>query len=181
MYAQYRYRRNITEVSFPHLEDLKIRTICDTSSCFSEYGRKLLCANQHLQSLTVMFNRSVRIEFNQLTNMISKNPSILKLSAYCYREFKVHVNRAELMKFASELVMIELYFGSFYLWAADVITFLGQMNSLKKFTFRLENRSKPDHLINQLGNEWQHKVITVKLNSIKTIKNFSFVFIKKCH
>lgn len=144
------------DVTFPHLEHFSIRADADFPI---EYIANFLRVNQQLQSFDIQ--TSQHIPLPKLLDVISENPLITKLCVSPYIVNPVNVEKAKLMEFAAKRqMMVELHFGTFELVADDVIVFLGQMNSLKKFSCFLKNRSECDRLINQLDNEWQHNVDT---------------------
>lgn len=142
---------NSVAVHFPHLEHLNL---CMYSKVFIENAVNLLQANPHLQSFKICSNFQSKID--DLLNMISGNTSISKLKAIDFNTY--HVNTFDLNRFANEhptIVELEL---NYSFTANTVIMFIGQLNSLKKFIFGIQERSEYDHLINQLDKKWQHRI-----------------------
>lgn len=154
------------EVSFPNLEHLEFRV---KPILTIKNATKLLYANQQLKILNIISCKELTL--TDLLNMINGNTSISKLTVELCCCSAVNTTMTELNRFASEHpVMIELDLGSYLLSVDDIIVFLGQLNSLKKFKCEVESRSEYDRLQNRIANEWQHELLTygnifeVKLN-----------------
>lgn len=81
-----------------------------------------------------------------------------------------NVNKAELLKFPSEHSnVIELTFPCYQFAPNDIIDFLDQLKSLKKFHFEANDQFNYDRLLKQLDTDWQHD-IEMCLNSIRLFR-----------
>lgn len=123
-------------------------------------------ANQQLQSFE--FKSSACMALNELSNMIIENRSISKLVVNSASDRSISVKTAELMRFASEHPnLIELEFMQYQLSANDVIVFLRQLNSLRKFAFFVRDRF---NMATQCFNWFQQNVqIEDRIESLKML------------
>lgn len=146
-------------VSVPHLNYLAVKVRSVHGHFKNEFTTKntlnFLHANRYLQSLDIF--SSDRIAFNELLNMLSENPFLLKLKIL-FEEFTV-VNAVELERFAKEHPLLEeLYLSTCKLTTDDAIKLISQLNSLTRFEFQLIFRHERHRFLNQLDKKWQPSV-----------------------
>lgn len=149
------------DVFFPHLVEINV----DLSGMFTNQSAdNLFRANPQLQKLHIAHNS---LTLTELLDLISGNPSVYKMEIIAnYTD----VHMIELDRFVAEHPMIvELKFGSYRFTADDAINFIRQLDSLKhfEFSFKDEDESEFDRLLNRLSNEWQHDKSYYSDRSIK--------------
>lgn len=159
---------NFTAVPFPQLKDLAIN---EYKNLTINGLTKLLHANRQLEAFQLqVFNTNGRMTLTQLSNMIAENPDITKF--WVSSRHQVIVNTNELWRFANERpAMASLDLSRFIIEVDDAILYVRQMQSLKMFVFKLKENNEYDRLVNQLSNEWKHRIIFVEDNPNYSLNN----------
>lgn len=139
----------VSAVSFLHPKDLVISNFFQ-----NDIAANLLHANPQLHSLELIPNTIIAL--NDLLDMLSASPSIVMLQVRSKIE---DVSEVTWNRFVAEHpLMQELVLLKTQFTADRAIMLVRQLNSLKRFEFRVKNRSECDRLVGLLYNEWQHNV-----------------------
>lgn len=141
----------------PHLEHLSI-----SLSRSENRIERLLQANHQLQSLEITILNSYEsvVKVNKLLNMINGMVSLSKFATKMEYSKICCVDANELQRLAQEHPkLVEVHFERYLVFANDVVTFIGQLNALKKFRFQVKDRSQYELLMRKMGNNsgWQIK------------------------
>lgn len=156
------------DTSFHHLHDLRIDLIRNrhiTDECVNRLFHKC----RQLKSLTIGLWDSEGMTLNKLLNFIKYNPMICKL-AVSMRSQRA-VTPTEMRQLVSEHPsLVELDLKRFEFAAMDAVWLIEQLESLKKFCFKMDNQLEYDRFVAQLDSKWQPsscfewfgRVITVK-------------------
>lgn len=151
---------NAFAVCFPRLNHLTLKVDASDGCLENEFTAKnssqFLRANRQLQSLDLFsFNR---ITFNELLDMISKNALLLKLQMSGEH---TEANAADVEKFVNEHPLIEeLYLPDCVLTVDNATKLISRLSALKEFEIQFRLGYEHDKFVNQLGNKWQHSVIS---------------------
>lgn len=136
-----------TEIRFPHLQHLKIFEDDQHRMGVA----KLLRMNPQLQSLEI-FSR--RITMTDLLDMISGNPSILKLSVKSI--FFVNADKLETIRFTNEHpLIVELNLYGYEFKVTDAIRLITQLNSLKTIDIAFQTEVDRRRFAQQSTIDWK--------------------------
>lgn len=139
----------------PHLEHLTI-PVADAGW---DKVAELLRLNPQLNSLEMDLAKDVKKSATDLLGLINENTAISKLTVNADGDSYVTVSTEEVERFVSEHAgMVELILRKHVFATDDVIALIGRLNQLKKFKFRVNERSGYDALVNRLGDEWEHRI-----------------------
>lgn len=139
----------------PHLEHL---TIPVTNFGWDKVA-DLLRLNLQLNSLEMDLKADVDKLASDQLDMLIGNPAISKLTVNSSGDSYVTVNTEEMERFANEhAVAVDLVLAKYVFDTNDVITLIGQMKQLKKFQFRVNERTGYDALVSRLGEGWAHHI-----------------------
>lgn len=140
-------------VRFPHLEELFFRRCIEDQYKALPNASNLLDLNRQIRSLHVHLTE---LSMNTLLDMIQDHSSITKLTVS--RKFGgTGVNSFEIERIANEhSSLVELDLKDCLLFTADdVIALIGQLESLKTLSFRIQDNSDVAQLeLNLNQNEW---------------------------
>lgn len=165
----------MTNVHFLHLEHLSIPI--ENSSWNDISG--LLHLHPQLNSLQMDMHENVDKTMDDLLDIISDNTLISKLILNVGSDTPVNVNAHEMQRLISEhRLIVELVLLRYLFSIEDVIFLIGQLNSLKKFHFRINGRSDYDYLVRRLDQQqWHHNF--GYMSNLKTKKHYHFVELNK--
>lgn len=140
---------------FPHLVHLTI----PVANAGWDNVERLLRLNPQLNSLEMDLKADVNESASDLLDMINGNPAISKLTVNGRGDSYVTVSTDEMERFANEHAgVIDLVLPKYVFNTDDVLTLIGRLNQLKKFKFRVNERTEYNALVSRLDNEWEHRI-----------------------
>lgn len=125
----------------------------------------LLHANPQLKNVRILFDGEK--SFDQLLNMLSENPSLLKLELWGNVK---GVNAVALKQFSENHPLLEeLHMGARGFSVEDAVFLSRELIHLKSLLFRFDDSFKRDQLLIQLDSHWKHTILAVKYNTFHDI------------
>lgn len=141
--------------NLPHLEHLTIPVAIDGWDTVAD----MLRLNPQLTGLELDLKKDVNKLANDLLDLINGNPAISKLTVKDSADSFVTVSTDEMERFANEhAAVIDLNLPKYVFNTDDVLTLIGRLDQLKKFQFRVNERTEYNALVDRLGNDWEHRI-----------------------
>lgn len=142
------------EIPFDHFEDLSNNVDRnDVRLITYDHLITLLGKCRQLQSLEIVFHD--RKPLNALLNFIKDNPMIRNLTV-SMNDYSMAVILSEINRLVNEhRSLVELNLTGYNFTALYASLLIQQLDSLKKFRFRMDNQLEYDRFVTELDSKWQ--------------------------